>query len=158
LGFWIAWFWYQKLKIFSFKYLVWKQGFLPREGFLPEFAGHNCKMLKVWRPIAGQFEAIFLDQWPNGKGAKIKKLIEDKIRRNFVGERNWRTTFLSAQLSWFFFSFIYNFLFGFHVSLAWLERCKPCFYCLISKGAAGASWSQLWKERKELYHSLDHWN
>jgi len=30
----------------------------------------------------------FLDQEPNEKGAKIRKLIEDKIRRNFAGGRN----------------------------------------------------------------------
>jgi hypothetical protein len=30
----------------------------------------------------------FLDRGPNGKGAKIRKLIEDKIRRNFAEGRN----------------------------------------------------------------------
>jgi hypothetical protein len=30
----------------------------------------------------------FLDQGPNGKDAKIRKLIEDKIRRNFAEGRN----------------------------------------------------------------------
>jgi hypothetical protein len=29
-----------------------------------------------------------LDQGPNGKGAKIRKLIEDKIKRNFARGRN----------------------------------------------------------------------
>jgi hypothetical protein len=29
-----------------------------------------------------------LDQGPNGKGAKIRKLIEDKIIRNFAEGRN----------------------------------------------------------------------
>ena len=38
LGFWIAWFWYHKLNIFSFKHLVEKQRILPREGFQPEFS------------------------------------------------------------------------------------------------------------------------
>jgi hypothetical protein len=42
-------------------------------------------MLKVRKPIANQFEAPFLDQGLNGKGAKIKELIEDKIRINFAG-------------------------------------------------------------------------
>jgi hypothetical protein len=104
----------------------------------------NCR--PIWSP--------FLDQGWNGKGAKIRKLSEDKIGRNFVGGRNWRTTFLSAQLAWFFFPFICNFLFGFHVSLTWMESCRPRFYCLILKGAAVASWSQLWKERKEAHHPL----
>ena len=30
----------------------------------------------------------FLDQGSNGKGAKIRKLTEDKIGRNFAGGRN----------------------------------------------------------------------
>jgi hypothetical protein len=34
----------------------------------------------------------------------------------------------------------------------WMESCRPRFYWFISKETAGASWSQLWKERKELYH------
>ena len=38
LVFWIAWFWYQKLKIFLFEYLLWKQIILPREEFWPEVA------------------------------------------------------------------------------------------------------------------------
>jgi len=37
LGFWIAWFRYQKLKLFPFEYLVWKQRILPWEEFQPEF-------------------------------------------------------------------------------------------------------------------------
>jgi hypothetical protein len=37
LGFWIAWFRYQKLKIFSFEYLTWKYRIMLREGFWPEF-------------------------------------------------------------------------------------------------------------------------
>jgi hypothetical protein len=41
LGFWIAWFWYQKLKIFTFEYLTWKQRILPREGSWPEFCTKN---------------------------------------------------------------------------------------------------------------------
>jgi len=36
-------------------------------------------MLKVWRPITGQFEGLFLDQGLNGKGAKIRELIEHKL-------------------------------------------------------------------------------
>jgi len=30
----------------------------------------------------------FLDQGPNGKGAKIRKLREEKIGRNFAGGKN----------------------------------------------------------------------
>jgi len=37
LGFWITWFRYQKLKIFSFEYLVWKHRILLWEEFQPEF-------------------------------------------------------------------------------------------------------------------------
>jgi len=91
-----------------------------------------------------------LDQGPKGKDVKIRKLIEDKIRRKKLKNH----VFFLHNYPGFFFPFICNFLFGFHVSFAGLESCRPRFYCLISKETAGASWSQLWKERKELYHPL----
>jgi len=42
-------------------------------------------MLKFLKPIAGQFEVFFFFfyEGPNGTGAKIRKLIEDKIRKKF---------------------------------------------------------------------------
>jgi len=45
-GFWIAWFRYQKLKIFPFEYLTWKQRFLPRQGFCPSFALKTLLLLR----------------------------------------------------------------------------------------------------------------
>ena len=61
-----------------------------------------------------------------------------------------------SYLGWFL-PFICNFLFGFHVSLAWLESYRPCFFCLSSKEIAGASWSQLWKEKKGVTPSSNDW-
>ena len=78
------------------------------------------------------------DQGPNGKGVKIGKLIEDKIRR-----KKLKNHFFFCTATPVFFPFIYNFLFGFHVSLAGLESYRPRFHCLISKETAGASSSQL---------------
>jgi hypothetical protein len=91
-----------------------------------------------------------LDQGPNGKGAKMGKVIEDKIRRKKLKNH----VFFLHSCPDFSFPLSAIFLFGFHVSLARLESCRPRFHCLISKETAGASWSQLWKERKELYNPL----
>jgi len=106
----------------------------------------NCR--PIWSP--------FLDQGPNGKGVKIRELIEDKIRRNFAGWRNWRAGIRSEKENNASPSAILSFLFLCTATLVIFFPfiCKPRFYCLILKGVAGASWSQLWKERKESHHPL----
>jgi len=67
LGFWIAWFQYQKLKIFPFEYLVLKAGIPSRE---KDF----CPSSQDW------FEGFFLDQGLNrnvlNRGIELKKDIE----------------------------------------------------------------------------------
>jgi len=72
LGFWIAWFQYQKLKIFPFEYLMWKQRILPWEGFSPS--------LQAW------FEGFVLDhglKWKVLKwGINWRRILE-------AGEGGW---------------------------------------------------------------------
>jgi hypothetical protein len=58
---------------------VWKQRFLPREGF---FFARVCRdtiarCLKIEDQLQANFNP-FLDQGPNGKSAKIRRMIEDK--------------------------------------------------------------------------------
>ena len=72
LGFWIAWFQYQKLKIFLFEYLTWRQRILPREGFSPSS--------RDW------FEGFFLDQELN------QKVLNEGL--------NWRRILRAGEGGW----------------------------------------------------------
>jgi len=72
LGFWIAWFRYQKLNIFLFEYLTWRQRILPREGFSPSS--------REW------FEWFVLDQGLN------RKVLNEGL--------NWRRILRAAEGGW----------------------------------------------------------
>jgi hypothetical protein len=54
---------------------------------LPEFAGTQLQdALKFEDQLQANLKPFFFFyQGPNGKGAKIRELIEYKIRRNFTG-------------------------------------------------------------------------
>ena len=55
------------------------------------------------------------------------------------------------------FFFLYKFLLFSFIITPDFWSCRPHFYCLSSKETTGASWSQLWKERKESHHPLKYW-
>jgi len=134
LGFWITWFRYQKLKIFSFEYLTWGQKILPREGYSPSSRG--------W------FEGFFLDQGLNQKllkwGIELKKdieswrggwiIINDRI---FSTPNKENETLQLHPPSDFFPFFAANSCCFSFIIMPEFWSCNHVFSCLIWKGAAG---------------------
>ena len=101
----------------------------------------KTKCRPIWSP--------FLDQGPNGKGVKIRKLIEDKIRRKKLKNHVFFCTAIPIFLSFYMQCPVW-----FPCFSCWIGELQTTFLLPHSKETAGASWSQLWKERKELYHPL----
>ena len=145
LGFWIAWFQYQKLRIFPFEYLVLKAGIPGRE---KDF----CPSSRDW------FEGFFVDQGLNRNvlnwRIELKKDIEswrggldhNKWQDFYHTNKENRTTLQLHPPSDFFplflccFPFSSRLIFGAedHVFVASFQRKQLA----------------LWKERKEPHHPL----
>jgi len=133
LGFRIAWFQYQKLKIFPFEYLVLKAGISGRE---KDF----CPSSRDW------FEGFFFGPRTESKCAKLRDWIEGghwKLERGgwiIINDKIFttpnkenRTLQLHPPSDFFpFFSLLFSFLI---TPDFWSWR--PCFCCLISKGVVG---------------------
>jgi len=154
LSFWITWFRYQRLKIFPFEYLVWKQGSCRKNDFLPKFAGLIRRIFfwtKDWIEKCWNEGLNWRRILKAGEGGWI--IINDRI---FLPHRirKIRLCSMHPYPSDFFPFFPLQISCWFPCLSCWLESCRPRFYWFISKETAGASWSQLWKERKELYHPL----
>ena len=93
--------------------------------------GPNCKILKVWRPIAGQCEWLF---WTKGwveKNAEIRELIADEIGRNLVGLEETKNRDRIQKWQKFYHTGLHGHFFSYLCLAFQQQTTSSFFYTLI---------------------------